>query len=264
MSAPAIEPTVDEQLAGALGLAADEYGKICELLGRTPTYTELGITSALWSEHCSYKSSKVYLQELPTKGEQVLQGPGRERRHRRHRQRLGGGVQDRERTTTPVVLEPYQGAATGVGGILRDIFTMGARPIACLDSLRFGPTSTRRACAAPDRRRGSAALATTATVSASRPLGGETGLRCRLQRQHPGQRLRPRRGPPRAGLQRRGRRRGQPDALRRQPSTGRDGIHGATMASESFGERLVSPNARRSRWATRSPRSSCSKPASRR
>jgi len=119
------------------GLTEEEYKKIVDNLGREPDLTEIGILSAMWSEHCSYKSSKVHLKNLPTKGERVVQGPGE-----------NAGIVDigddicvafkMESHNHPSFIEPYQGAATGVGGILRDIFTMGARPIALLNSLRFG------------------------------------------------------------------------------------------------------------------------------
>ncbi|MDC0179659.1 phosphoribosylformylglycinamidine synthase subunit PurL, partial [Candidatus Pelagibacter sp.] len=115
----------------------DEYSKICELLDRTPNITELGIFSAMWNEHCSYKSSRLHLKKLPTKGKQVIQGPGE-----------NAGVVDIgdndaivfkiESHNHPSFIEPYQGAATGVGGIMRDVFTMGARPIANLNSIHFG------------------------------------------------------------------------------------------------------------------------------
>src|SRR5574338_1294393 len=118
-------------------LSPDEYAVIEKSLGRAPTYTELGVFSVMWSEHCSYKSSRVHLRRFPTKGPRVLQGPGE-----------NAGVVDigdgfavvfkMESHNHPSFIEPYQGAATGVGGILRDVFTMGARPIACLDALRFG------------------------------------------------------------------------------------------------------------------------------
>lgn len=119
------------------GLKEDEYKKIVDTLGREPNITEIGILSAMWSEHCSYKSSRVHLKKFPIKGERVVQGPGE-----------NAGIVDigddicvafkMESHNHPSFIEPYQGAATGVGGILRDIFTMGARPIALLDSLRFG------------------------------------------------------------------------------------------------------------------------------
>src|SRR4030066_1167492 len=120
------------------GLTSEEYHRILKELGREPNLLELGIFSVMWSEHCSYKSSKVHLKNFPTTGKYVLQGPGE-----------NAGIVDigddlcvvfkMESHNHPSDIEPYQGAATGVGGILRDIFTMGARPIAVLDSLRFGP-----------------------------------------------------------------------------------------------------------------------------
>jgi len=128
---------VNEQIAIDHGLKKDEYAKICELLDRTPNITELGIFSAMWNEHCSYKSSRLHLKNLPTKGKQVIQGPGE-----------NAGVVDIgdndaivfkiESHNHPSFIEPYQGAATGVGGIMRDVFTMGARPIANLNSIHFG------------------------------------------------------------------------------------------------------------------------------
>src|SRR5580765_1285894 len=124
-------------------LSDEEYRNILEILGREPSITELGIFSAIWSEHCSYKSSRVYLKTFPTTGPRVVQGPGE-----------NAGVVDigdglavafkMESHNHPSFIEPYQGAATGVGGILRDIFTMGARPIASLDSLRFGALDAPR------------------------------------------------------------------------------------------------------------------------
>jgi phosphoribosylformylglycinamidine synthase II len=120
------------------GLTADEYGRIVRALGREPTETELGIFSVMWSEHCSYKSSRIHLRKLPTKGPRVLQGPG----ENAGAVDIGDGlaaVFKIESHNHPSFIEPYQGAATGVGGIIRDIFTMGARPIALLNSLRFGP-----------------------------------------------------------------------------------------------------------------------------
>src|SRR5882757_2986262 len=135
------EISVTPELAADHGLTAEEYARIQKILGREPNFTELGIFSVMWSEHCSYKSSKVHLRRLPTRGPQVLQGPGE-----------NAGVVDigdgltaafkMESHNHPSYVEPFQGAATGVGGILRDIFTMGARPIAVLDSLRFGPINS--------------------------------------------------------------------------------------------------------------------------
>ena len=131
------EPKVTLDLAQAHGLTAEEYDRIIRILDREPTFTELGLFSALWSEHCAYKHSKVFLRQLPTRAPHVLQGPG----ENAGIVDLGDGlalVLKMESHNHPSFIEPFQGAATGVGGILRDIFTMGARPIATLDSLRFG------------------------------------------------------------------------------------------------------------------------------
>lgn len=120
------------------GLTAEEYQRVLDRLGRTPTMTELGVISVMWSEHCSYKSSRIHLKKLPTKGPGILVGPG----ENAGIVDIGGGWAAAfkiESHNHPSFIEPFQGAATGVGGILRDIFTMGARPIAVLDSLRFGP-----------------------------------------------------------------------------------------------------------------------------
>ncbi|MSP46967.1 MAG: phosphoribosylformylglycinamidine synthase subunit PurL [Xanthobacteraceae bacterium] len=131
------EPPITAALVAEHGLKPDEYQRILDLIGREPSFTELGIFSAMWNEHCSYKSSKVHLRNLPTKAPWVIQGPGE-----------NAGVIDigdglavvfkMESHNHPSYIEPYQGAATGVGGILRDVFTMGARPIACLNALSFG------------------------------------------------------------------------------------------------------------------------------
>jgi len=131
------------ELAREHGLSEEEYRRILDSLGRTPNLTELGIFAALWSEHCSYKSSRVHLRKLPTSGRRVVQGPG----ENAGVVDLGGGwvtVFKMESHNHPSFIEPYQGAATGVGGILRDIFTMGARPIMLLDSLRFGSLDAPR------------------------------------------------------------------------------------------------------------------------
>src|SRR5205807_2634057 len=144
MTASAIAP----ELIQEHGLTADEYEKIKRLLGgREPTLTELGIFSVMWSEHCSYKSSRVHLKRLPTRSRRVVQGPGE-----------NAGIIDIgdgwacafkiESHNHPSFIEPFQGATTGVGGILRDIFTMGARPVAVMDSLRFGPITTQAETAA--------------------------------------------------------------------------------------------------------------------
>jgi len=136
MTIPAKVEITDDLIA-AHGLKPDEYQRILDLIGREPTFTELGIFSAMWNEHCSYKSSKKWLRTLPTTGPRVIQGPGE-----------NAGVVDigdgdcvvfkMESHNHPSYIEPYQGAATGVGGILRDVFTMGARPIAAMNALRFG------------------------------------------------------------------------------------------------------------------------------
>jgi phosphoribosylformylglycinamidine synthase len=134
---------VNEKVAIEHGLKKDEYKKICELLKRTPNLTELGIFSAMWNEHCSYKSSRLHLKTLPTSGNKVIQGPGE-----------NAGVIDIEDGDAivfkieshnhPSFIEPYQGAATGVGGIMRDVFTMGARPIANLNSIHFGSPQNKK------------------------------------------------------------------------------------------------------------------------
>ena len=141
MATAPTEIRVTPEIAAEHGLTPEEYRRVKQILGREPNITELGIFSVMWSEHCSYKSSKVHLKRLPTRGKQVVQGPGE-----------NAGVVDIgdglvaafkiESHNHPSYVEPFQGATTGVGGILRDIFTMGARPIAVLDSLRFGPISS--------------------------------------------------------------------------------------------------------------------------
>ena len=130
--------TIDTQTLERHGIKPDEYERIVSFMGREPNLTELGIFSVMWSEHCSYKSSRVHLRTLPTEGPQVLQGPG----ENAGAIDIGDGlaaVFKIESHNHPSFIEPYQGAATGVGGIIRDIFTMGARPIALMNSLRFGP-----------------------------------------------------------------------------------------------------------------------------
>ena len=134
---PPTEPAITPDLVAAHGLKPDEYDRILEIIGREPSFTELGIFSAMWNEHCSYKSSKIHLRKLPTEGPQVICGPGE-----------NAGVVDigdglavvfkMESHNHPSYIEPYQGAATGVGGILRDVFTMGARPVAAMNALSFG------------------------------------------------------------------------------------------------------------------------------
>ncbi|UCE23106.1 MAG: phosphoribosylformylglycinamidine synthase subunit PurL [Candidatus Aminicenantes bacterium] len=134
---------MDRKILEEHNLTLDEYEKIVELIGREPNITELGIFSLMWSEHCSYKSSSIHLKQLPVEGENVIQGPG----ENAGIIDIGDGlaaVFKIESHNHPSFIEPYQGAATGVGGILRDIFTMGARPIVLQDSLRFGPLSTAK------------------------------------------------------------------------------------------------------------------------
>jgi phosphoribosylformylglycinamidine synthase subunit PurL len=131
---------ISAAVVAAHGLKPDEYERIRGLLGRTPTFTELGIFSAMWNEHCSYKSSKIHLRTLPTQAPWVIQGPG----ENAGVIDIGAGlaaVFKMESHNHPSYIEPYQGAATGVGGILRDVFTMGARPVACLNALSFGASS---------------------------------------------------------------------------------------------------------------------------
>jgi phosphoribosylformylglycinamidine synthase len=137
MATTQIEIKVTPEIAAEHGVTRDEYARIQKILGRDPNITELGIFSVMWSEHCSYKSSKVHLKRLPTKGKLVVQGPG----ENAGIVDIGDGLVAAfkiESHNHPSYVEPFQGATTGVGGILRDIFTMGARPIAVLDSLRFG------------------------------------------------------------------------------------------------------------------------------
>ncbi|MBX7061062.1 MAG: phosphoribosylformylglycinamidine synthase subunit PurL [Pyrinomonadaceae bacterium] len=144
------EQTITSETIKQHNLTQDEYAKICDLMGREPNLTELGVFSVMWSEHCSYKSSRVHLKRLPTRGPRVIVPPGE-----------NAGVVDIgddwcvafkvESHNHPSFIEPFQGAATGVGGILRDVFTMGARPMAAMNSLRFGPLS--EASASADRQR---------------------------------------------------------------------------------------------------------------
>ncbi|MDE0519396.1 MAG: AIR synthase related protein, partial [Candidatus Dadabacteria bacterium] len=136
-------PSITAEVLEQHNLTRAEYDRILSILERSPNLTELGIFSVMWSEHCSYKSSRLHLKRLPTQGPQVLQGPGE-----------NAGIVDIgdgyavafkiESHNHPSFVEPYQGAATGVGGILRDIFTMGARPVAAMNSLRFGPPDQPR------------------------------------------------------------------------------------------------------------------------
>jgi phosphoribosylformylglycinamidine synthase II len=235
------------------GLTSDEYEKIKQLLGqREPTLTELGIFSVMWSEHCSYKSSRVHLKRLPTRSKRVLQGPGE-----------NAGIIDIgdgwacafkiESHNHPSFIEPFQGATTGVGGILRDIFTMGARPVAVMDSLRFGPITARVGATAPSSSLSSggvqddihknhsilegvvSGVASYGNCFGVPNLGGETKF-------EPCYSGNPLVNAFAMGLVRkdeifyaRAAGEGNP-VIYVGAKTGRDGIHGATMASEEFSE----------------------------
>jgi phosphoribosylformylglycinamidine synthase len=224
--------SVTPELLAQHGLTPDEYERILRHLGREPNLTELGLFSVMWSEHCSYKSSKLHLKTLPTKGPRVVQGPG----ENAGAVDIGDGlaaVFKIESHNHPSFIEPYQGAATGVGGILRDIFTMGARPIAVLDSLRFGPPTS------PQNRRLLAGVVSGiggyGNAFGCPTVGGEVVFdRCYN-------------GNPLVnafclGLVKTAEIfKGRADGVGNPvfyvgAKTGRDGIHGATMASAEFGE----------------------------
>ncbi len=244
----AATPAITPELVREHGLTPEEYEKVKQLLGRRePTITELGIFSVMWSEHCSYKSSRVHLRRLPTRSKRVVQGPGE-----------NAGIIDIgegwacafkiESHNHPSFIEPFQGAATGVGGILRDIFTMGARPVAVMDSLRFGPVVESKAA-------GEGARATPAEIHKNQAivegvvsgvasygncfgvpnLGGETKF-------EPCYSGNPLVNAFALGLVRRDQIFYAKAAGEGNPviyvgsKTGRDGIHGATMASEEFSE----------------------------
>ncbi len=248
VSYEATQPITPE-LVKEHGLSDEEYQKILRLLGRTPTLTELGIFSVMWSEHCSYKSSRPHLKRLPTRSRRVLQGPGE-----------NAGIIDIgdgwacafkiESHNHPSFIEPLQGAATGVGGILRDIFTMGARPIAVMDSLRFGPLTADSSVAQPlsagttvqDIRKNHSVLEGVVNgisfygnCFGVPNLGGETKFEpCYSQN--------PLVNAFALGLVHRNQIYYARAAGEGNPviyvgaKTGRDGIHGATMASEEFSE----------------------------
>jgi phosphoribosylformylglycinamidine synthase len=225
------EPAITPELIAEHGLKPDEYERIVKLIGREPSFTELGVFSAMWNEHCSYKSSKVHLRTLPTTGPCVIQGPGE-----------NAGVIDigdglavvfkMESHNHPSYIEPYQGAATGVGGILRDVFTMGARPIACLNALSFGdPKNPRTRSLVSGVVAGIAGYGNSFGVPT---VGGEV----RFDRRYDGNILV---NAMAVGL-------AEKDKLFYSAAsgvgmpivylgskTGRDGIHGATMASAEFG-----------------------------
>ena len=226
--------TITPEVLDRHGLTAEEYQRILESLGREPTLTELGIFSVMWSEHCSYKSSRVHLKTLPTTGRRVLQGPG----ENAGAVDIGDGyaaVFKIESHNHPSFIEPYQGAATGVGGIIRDIFTMGARPVALLNSLRFGPLEdplVRRTMAGVV-----AGIAGYGNSIGIPTVGGEIGFDESYT------------GNPLVNVFCLGIARTD-DIIKGVASgagnpvyyvgskTGRDGIHGATMASAEFDEKL--------------------------
>ncbi|HVO63291.1 MAG TPA: phosphoribosylformylglycinamidine synthase subunit PurL [Terriglobales bacterium] len=243
----AVPTAITPEIVRDHGLTPEEYDKITHLLGgREPTITELGIFSVMWSEHCSYKSSRVHLKRLPTRSRRVLQGPGE-----------NAGIIDIgdgwacafkiESHNHPSFIEPFQGAATGVGGILRDIFTMGARPVAVMDSLRFGPISAHvGAEPAPTRpaeiHKNHSVLEGVVSGIASYGncfgvpnLGGETKFESSYSSN-------PLVNAFALGLVRRDQIFYAKAAGEGNPviyvgaKTGRDGIHGATMASEEFSE----------------------------
>ena len=243
--APMTTTAITPDLLRDHGITDDEYQKILRLLGREPSLTELGIFSVMWSEHCSYKSSRVHLKRLPTRSRRVLQGPGE-----------NAGIIDIgdgwacafkiESHNHPSFIEPFQGAATGVGGILRDIFTMGARPVAVMDSLRFGPI-TRGAAQPPSADQASvhknhsilegvvSGIASYGNCFGVPNLGGETKF-------EPCYSGNPLVNAFALGLVRKDQIFYAKAAGVGNPviyvgaKTGRDGIHGATMASEEFSE----------------------------
>jgi phosphoribosylformylglycinamidine synthase II len=222
----------DEPLARAFGLTAEEYARVLEIMGRTPTLTELGVFSVMWSEHCSYKSSRVWLKQLPTKAPWVIQGPG----ENAGVVDIGGGlaaVFKMESHNHPSFIEPYQGAATGVGGILRDVFTMGARPIANLNALRFGrPEDPRTRRIVDGVVRGIGGYGNCVGVPT---VGGEINF-------HPAYNGNPLVNAMTVGIARSDKIFLSAAAGVGNPvvyvgsKTGRDGIHGATMASAEFGD----------------------------
>ncbi len=238
----AAPPAITPEIIRDHGITPEEYEKIKQLLGgREPTITELGIFSVMWSEHCSYKSSRVHLKRLPTRSRRVVQGPGE-----------NAGIIDIgdgwacafkiESHNHPSFIEPFQGAATGVGGILRDIFTMGARPVAVMDSLRFGPISEQRSDPRSDIHKNHSVMEGVVSGIASYGncfgvpnLGGET----KFERSYSNN---PLVNAFALGLVRRDQifyakasGEGNP-VIYVGAKTGRDGIHGATMASEEFSE----------------------------
>ena len=226
------EPAITSELVAEHGLKPEEYERFRKLIGRTPSFTELGIVSAMWNEHCSYKSSRVHLRELPTKAPHVIQGPGE-----------NAGVIDigdglacvfkMESHNHPSFIEPYQGAGTGVGGILRDVFTMGARPIAALNLLRFGdPKHPKTRALVAGVVAGIGGYGNSFGVPT---VGGSVGFHsrydgnCLVNAMAVGIAQKDRISYAKAtGV-------GRP-VVYLGSKTGRDGIHGATMASAEFGD----------------------------
>ncbi|HVT43074.1 MAG TPA: phosphoribosylformylglycinamidine synthase subunit PurL [Thermoanaerobaculia bacterium] len=224
--------SITPEVIASHGLSIEEYARIEEILGREPSYTELGIFSVMWSEHCSYKSSRIHLRRFPTEGPRVVQGPG----ENAGIIDIGGGwvaAFKMESHNHPSYIEPYQGAATGVGGILRDIFTMGARPIASLDSLRFGELDAPRMRYLVDGVvRGISGYGNCIGIPT---VGGETSFHASFN----GNILVNvfSLGVARADRIFRGKAAGVGNPVIYVGSkTGRDGIHGATMASAEFDE----------------------------
>jgi len=225
-------PEVNIENAKRLGLTGEEFNLIRKILGRVPNYVELGIFAALWSEHCSYKTSKIHLKKLPTQGKYVLQGPGEN----------AGVVMFEgdnciafkiESHNHPSYIEPYQGAATGVGGILRDIFAMGARPEVLMDSLRFGSLDNERNVYLLERVVDG--IADYGNCMGIPVVGGETFFDTIYERN-------PLVNVFALGFVKKDRivkaivKNIGDKIIYVGARTGRDGIHGATMASESFGE----------------------------
>ncbi len=225
-----MQTQVNETLARSFGLSAQEYNQMLAIMGRIPSFTELGVFSVMWSEHCSYKSSRVWLKQLPTKAPWVIHGPGE-----------NAGVVDigdglaaifkMESHNHPSFIEPYQGAATGVGGILRDVFTMGARPIANLNALRFGsPSHPKTKHVVDGVVRGVGGYGNCVGVPT---VGGEVNF-------HPSYDGNPLVNAMTVGIARKDRIFLSAAAGIGNPvvyvgsKTGRDGIHGATMASTEF------------------------------
>ena len=224
-------PEVNQALAQQFGLSADEYARVLAIMGRTPTHTELGVFSVMWSEHCSYKSSRIHLRNLPTKAPWVIHGPGENAGVVAIGDNLAA-IFKMESHNHPSFIEPYQGAATGVGGILRDVFTMGARPIANLNALRFGdPADPRTRRVVDGVVRGIGGYGNCVGVPT---VGGEVNF-------HPAFNGNPLVNAMTVGIAPVDRIFLSAAAGIGNPvvyvgsKTGRDGIHGATMASAEFG-----------------------------